>query len=322
MSSARYADASHNTERAGPQTRSPRDSVANPGDLACSGQVSGSQAHSAFPLRLPFSTGHRLVREVQEILERACFKYSEESIPGICASRGWTCAEQVELNLWVHNARKYTALLPDALSSALASANANAQGSSLYRSLVDIRHTAVHRLPVSINGIKTFLEHGELLATLLGNGLALSELSTLKAALETVTKGMEDHKNMLGAKLNITMGRIATERIRLNMEEEEAMASMMREDAEYQIDAGASFERTLVDVMEARRLPVTGNGFFREAEAKDDQEHQYGLEEDSWEDVGNDQELKCGPTIGDSDDGSQKLNVLVALVRGINNFWW
>lgn len=190
-------------------------------------------------MRFPFITGHKIIVEVQEILEQACFDFANHTMPEVLSTHGWDCAAAVELNIWVKVFRKRSKSFPK-----FASTNGQVN-STFYKSLCDIRHTAVHRLPVTAAGIEKCLRDGELLATILDDEAAAGRLSTMRCELQRVTAELDDHKCMLEAKLTRTLERIAAERAELERQEREAIDGMVRADKEYQLYASACLEQNL-----------------------------------------------------------------------------
>lgn len=160
-------------------------------------------------------------------------------MPEALEIKGWSCPEAVELNTWVKVFRKQEQSLFKASSADVEVDH------SFYKSLCDIRHTAVHRLPMTAAGIDKCLRDGELLATLLDDSAAASRLSAMRRELQRVTAEMEDHKCMLEAKLTATLERIAAERAELDRQEKEAIDGMIQADKEYQLYAGDSLEQKI-----------------------------------------------------------------------------
>lgn len=198
---------------------------------------SGPPVPALFPMRFQFITGHKIISEVQTTLEQACFDFARHALPEVLQKEGWDCSEAVELNNWVrvfrkHQLRIFPAVSPD-----------SEVDKKFWKSLCDIRHTAVHRLSVTAASIETCLRDGERLATLLEDEAAADRLSTMRCELQRVTAEMENHKCMLEAKLIRTRERIAAERDELDRQEKEAIDSMVQADKEYQLSAGASLEQ-------------------------------------------------------------------------------
>lgn len=160
-------------------------------------------------------------------------------MPEVLEAKGWSCPEAVELNNWVKVFRQQENHLFQAPPVDFVVDH------SFYKSLCDIRHTAVHRLPVTAAGIDKCLRDGELLATLIDDAAVASRLSIMRRELQRVTAEMEDHKCMLEAKLSATLERIAAERAELDRQEKEAIDDMVQADKEYQLYAGASLEQKI-----------------------------------------------------------------------------
>lgn len=192
-----------------------------------------------FPICLPFIAGHQIVVELQTILEQACFEFAQNAMPEVLVTKGWSCPEAVELNNWVKVFRQQEQHLFKAPPVEFVVDH------SFYKSLCDIRHTAVHRLPMTAAGIDECLRDGEFLVTLLDDNAAASRLSAMRRELQHVIAEMEDHKCMLEAKLTATLERIAAERAELDRQEKEAIDGMLQADKEYQLYAGASLEQKI-----------------------------------------------------------------------------
>jgi hypothetical protein len=50
---------------------------------------------------LPFSSQHKAMVYLQEVLEMACFSYVQRRWRGLLDERGWTCVEAVPLDVWM-----------------------------------------------------------------------------------------------------------------------------------------------------------------------------------------------------------------------------
>ncbi|KAJ4409222.1 hypothetical protein N0V82_009495 [Gnomoniopsis sp. IMI 355080] len=164
------------------------------------------------------------------------------TMPEVLATRGWDCAAAVELNIWVKMMRKQEHRLFNATLTDL-----EIDRASFYKSLCDIRHTAVHRLPMTAAGIEKCLRDGELLANLIDDSAAATRISTMRCEVQRVSTEMEDHKCMLEAKMNRTLERIAAERAELDRQEREAIEGTAQADEEYQLYAAANLEQRLAN---------------------------------------------------------------------------
>lgn len=200
--------------------------------------------------------------ELQTILEQACFDFARNIMPEVLESKGWSCSEAVELNNWVKVFRQQEHHLFQAAPAGVAVDH------TFYKSLCDIRHTAVHRLPMTAAGIDKCLRDGEVLVTLIDDNAAASRLSAMRKQVQRVTAEMEDHKCMLEAKLSATLERIAAERAELDRQEKEAIDGMVQADEEYQLYAGASLEKEIGN-KDAEMSMGSEEDLFHDVEAGD-----------------------------------------------------
>lgn len=158
-------------------------------------------------------------------------------MPELLEKKRWDCAQKIELNQWARQFKLHKDLFERNRVQKLPG--------SFYNSVADIRHTAVHRLPVTANVIQQLLVQGELLATLLADEAAESKLSAFKREIQGSISDMRDYKSMLQAKKASTLKRIAAERLELDRQEKEAIESTIRADQAHQMQIGVSLERRL-----------------------------------------------------------------------------
>lgn len=182
-------------------------------------------------------------------------------MPEVLETKGWSCPAAVELNIWVKVFRRKGQTLFKASAADVEVDH------SFYKSLCDIRHTAVHRLPMTAAGIDKCLRDGELFATLLDDSTAASRLAAVRRELQRVTAEMEDHKCMLEAKLTATLERIAAERAELDRQEKEAIDGMVQADKEYQLYSGESLEQKIGNL--GASMSMDNEDFIQDAGAED-----------------------------------------------------
>ncbi|KAF2965964.1 hypothetical protein GQX73_g7574 [Xylaria multiplex] len=194
---------------------------------------------SLFPTYLPLRTQHRILTKVQSILEDACFDFGQRVMPEVLKKNQWVCSEAAELNLWA-------AEFLQAQGKFDKSVDVGMPLTKLFRSVADIRHTAVHRICISAKGLEHFLLNAESLALLLGDAARLKSLADLRRTIQQAIEELEGNKHVLSSKLTETLKRIAAQRAELDRAEEAAIADMMREDGEYQAFAGKNLEEVAV----------------------------------------------------------------------------
>ncbi|KAI0538482.1 hypothetical protein GGR58DRAFT_526058 [Xylaria digitata] len=195
---------------------------------------------SLFPIYLPLRTQHRILTKVQSILEDACFDFGQRVMPEVLKKNQWACSEAAELNLWAVEFLQYQGKLFDK------TVDVGMPLAKLFRSIADIRHTAVHRIYISAKGLEHFLLNAESLVTLLGDATRLKSLADLRRTVQQAIEELEGNKHVLSSKLTETLKRIAAQRAELDRAEEAAITDMMREDGEYQAFAGKNLEEIAV----------------------------------------------------------------------------
>ncbi|KAI0476660.1 hypothetical protein F4859DRAFT_479692 [Xylaria cf. heliscus] len=195
---------------------------------------------SLFPVYLPLRTQHRILTNVQSILEDACFDFGERVMPDILKKNKWDCSEAAELNLWTAEFLQRQNEFSDRLD------DVRKPLGSLLRSVADIRHTAVHRVCISARGLEQFLLSAESFATLLGDTTRLKSLTELRRNIQQSIEELDRNKHVLSSKLKETLKRIAAQRAELDRIEEMAISDMIREDGEYQAFAGKNLEEAAV----------------------------------------------------------------------------
>src|ERR1700753_2523495 len=117
---------------------------------------------SLYPVYLPLKSQHRLLVKVQAVLEDACYNFGSKEMGDELQENGWDSPECVELNMWMQLFLKRTELFaPDKIKSL------GKQFPAFLTAIAQIRHTAVHRLPVSAKSIEQFMVEAGQLAMLL-----------------------------------------------------------------------------------------------------------------------------------------------------------
>ncbi|KAI0551077.1 hypothetical protein F4679DRAFT_540228 [Xylaria curta] len=195
---------------------------------------------SLFPVYLPLRTQHRILTNVQSILEDICFDYAERAMPEILKKNKWDCPEAAELNLWSAEFLLRQNDFSDRVE------DVRKPLTSLLRSIADIRHTAVHRICISAKGLEQFLLNAESFAVLLDDTTRLRSLTELRRNIQQSIEELERNKHVLSSKLKETLKRIAAQRAELDRIEEMAISDMLREDGEYQAFAGRNLEEATI----------------------------------------------------------------------------
>ncbi|GAP86305.1 putative ubiquinol-cytochrome-c reductase cytochrome [Rosellinia necatrix] len=194
---------------------------------------------SLFPVYLPLGTQHRILTDLQRLLEDACFDFAQRAMPDVLEKKGWGCSEAAELNLWAAEFQQRQSHFSDKVD------DVGRPLPELLRSVAHIRHTAVHRICISARGLEQFLMNAESFMTLLGDTARLRVLTGIRRNVQQTIEELERNKHVLSSKLKETLRRLAAQRAELDRVEEAAILNMMREDGEYQASAGKNLEEVV-----------------------------------------------------------------------------
>lgn len=198
------------------------------------------KARSLYPLYLPAKGQRRLLGKVQDILEQSCYMFGQRKMPDEIQKQDWDSADCVELNVWmwlfksredVFDAAKVAAIdrtFPDFLNS-----------------VAQIRHTAVHRLPITAGRVESLLADAEILASLLADEDCARQLSRLRRQTHAVVEDFGRNKDFLELQYMEKRKEIAARRAELDRMQRAAWKVMLEEDKQYQGFSGAHLEEII-----------------------------------------------------------------------------
>lgn len=136
---------------------------------------------------LPYDLQHRLLSEMQHVLEVACFEFALNNHPEVLKPE-WDCPEAVELNLIIK------VLGPLAVQGPVLRSN-----DVLVTSVCDIRHAAVHRERVTIGSLEQMFEHGEKLLSLFGDVERRRMIETLHQGIGPLATKLVEEEDQVNA---------------------------------------------------------------------------------------------------------------------------
>lgn len=148
-------------------------------------------------------TQHKLLVQLQSVLEAACYEFGKHLMPDIFRRRGWDCAESLELNRCAREFQQWS--FSDVES-------ANKPRDELFRSISNIRHTAVHRLRVSVDAMEQFFNDAETLLLLLGDDARRREITMLRQESRMITAKTKESKHPLHSAASESLRVLATKR--------------------------------------------------------------------------------------------------------------
>lgn len=102
-------------------------------------------APSLYPVYVRYRCQHLITTSIQQLLEEGYFDFAQHHLPHVLAKKGWDCPEAVELTEWT----KLTSQYPPQRTKGV-----NQPINELIGPLHELRHSAVHRLRKTANGIE------------------------------------------------------------------------------------------------------------------------------------------------------------------------
>ncbi|EMC91556.1 hypothetical protein BAUCODRAFT_134403 [Baudoinia panamericana UAMH 10762] len=205
---------------------------------------------SLYPIYVPFQTQHRLTNKIQKVLEDACFTFAQEHLGAELRKNGWECTEQVELNVWTRTFKSARCLDETALTLRIPL-------SELFESIADLRHTAVHRIQVSVNRLLQFLADAEALATLLNNDHAADYVARQRGRLEVLIDETKRNNDILRYRAAETIRELNDRIADIRKLQEEAIESMLRDDRDFRQSIVVDLE-TAMDLKSSKQREAPG----------------------------------------------------------------
>lgn len=202
---------------------------------------------SLYPVYLPMRTQHLLMNELQTILEKASYEFRLINMPNLLQERGWTCAECVELNEWL----KIMASFEGKMSEEAIRTN-DKPLSGLLTDMAQIRHIAVHRVPVTADQIELFLVDAKSLARVLNDDIRGEMIAQLRRRTKDAVDDIKRNKDLLQSRGVETMRRVRRQQAKLERELRRAIEKMLQEDKEFQFVRGEALESEIRFVANAK----------------------------------------------------------------------
>ncbi|KXH67660.1 hypothetical protein CSAL01_03583 [Colletotrichum salicis] len=189
------------------------------------------------------SESNDIDKAAQKLLEDCCFDFASEWFPDALREQGWECSSAVELTKWVNI---FEAAIVNLSPQVISATNIGQVLASTHK----LRHTAVHRLPVTARGVNQLLRAGKTLAETLRDFTRASQLGDLIREVDENIKTMELTKNVLENRAAAQLEEIRRQREALDRQEEESIENMLREDREHKALVGSLLETAVNDILE------------------------------------------------------------------------
>jgi hypothetical protein len=190
------------------------------------------------PIYLPCSLQHSLLVKAQNLLEDCLFKFGTSKMQEVVKDKSWDCAQCVELNDWVEILRRRKDLLNN-----FKGGTSGRPLSTVLGSLVQLRHTAVHRQRVTALEVQLFLQDAESLLDLLDDGEAAKEISNVHRSLSDYLKDLSAHSSSNKEKLRVIAREKRMQVFQLQLEEHSASSRILAKNQEFERDATTRFQQ-------------------------------------------------------------------------------
>lgn len=176
------------------------------------------------PRYLSCTSKHKILAELQRILEESLFRFGKACIQDTVSAKGWDCAQCVELNDWIKILRRKTCLLPQERLKHL-----DKTLEDLLDSIVQVRHTSVHRQKVTSDRVTLFLDDAESFLKVIDDSDAQHWVSDLRKTVSTSLDDLEVQRSTVKQRLMAIAAHTKTERHRIDLEEHMAVNAALQE---------------------------------------------------------------------------------------------
>lgn len=139
-----------------------------------------------------------------------------------------------------------------------------------------LRHTAVHRLSTSAKGVLKMIKSAARLAKTLGDQPRASQLECLYSEAESRLRDMEINKNFLENRLDEQLRTISEQRAELDRKEQDAIATMLRDDQDNKMLIGSFLEASCKEAFEIADVKQDSTALIRlhtDSDDNDDDAH-------------------------------------------------
>lgn len=218
--------------------------------------VSGSRLPPSEVPTPPFCIQHGILKTLQSTLETSCFKFSRSHCPALLIRRKWTCPHAGELNAWTKELKRSFDL--GELPAGIIPADAAAGLAATLKELDDLRHTAVHRVPINGARLVEFIKSSIAAVRMLGDEESADEITAIMAIVSRCFDESMKSKIEVDLELNVDLEQLEVEKKKLEQRE-----GQIRQRAAKKVkDAGEEMERSMVRGLEALKLDIhVGGGF-------------------------------------------------------------
>ncbi|KAF2453301.1 hypothetical protein BDY21DRAFT_382199 [Lineolata rhizophorae] len=183
---------------------------------------------SLYPSYIPYKAQHLILTTAQRILEESCFEFAEKWLPTLLEERRWDCPEAGELNEWAYILRSRIGKVP----AHAMDRQSDEHFRETLQAITRLKHTAVHRMPMTAKGINQLIQSAMNMAEALRDGPRANQFEDLHTEIESKIKSMELNKNDLEEKTATEVQQVRRQIEELRQKEKELVAKMVKDDEE------------------------------------------------------------------------------------------
>ncbi|KAB8267484.1 hypothetical protein BDV30DRAFT_246544 [Aspergillus minisclerotigenes] len=211
---------------------------------------------SLHPSYFPYHAQHSILSQVQQVLEEGCFDFTEKWLPSELKDNGWDCAAAVELTKWTKLFKKWSPQLPDgSLQCSCPEFHAR------LAEVAGIRHTAVHRAPITARAVDAFIVSAVRLTEALRDTLRTSQLVDLHLDIQAKINAMEFSKNALEGDLRRELEAIQQQGEELERKKVELRAKTIANDNEIKGLMGLMVKKSIERIFRGGTYENSSTGF-------------------------------------------------------------
>ncbi|KAI1465324.1 uncharacterized protein F4812DRAFT_438290 [Daldinia caldariorum] len=218
---------------------------------------------SLYPTYIPYKAQHIILSEAQRMLEESCFEFTKKHMPALLENTGLDCASSLELTKWTRLLAKMSDEMPETAFNL---------GTTPLKEVLfatdKLRHSAVHRVPMTARAIKTLLKSAVVLGFTLGDHRHASQLEEICYELDNKVQAMELNKNALVNSTTAELEDIQRRRKELDRLEKEVLGNMVKNDQKNRGFIGALLEDSVGRILEGK----TEMGMEDELKVEEDEE--------------------------------------------------
>lgn len=200
---------------------------------------------------LPFRTQHRILTFVQSLLEECCLEFGNAWVPDLMKSQNWDEPEAIELTQWTKGFSKHSKVVPSSATKKIASKSL----SEVLFGVSNLRHSAVHRLPTSANGVVNMMNAAIHFAKALSDARREETIEQLRKELIFQIEQIVHYQTFLERKL-YDQSQDFARRAEIDAMEKLAVQEMLENDKACRKAAGSLIENFLVGL---QKVPGTCN---------------------------------------------------------------